>query len=125
MSAPKTIMIVEDEAMIAVHIEVTLTEFGHHVITAATVAEAERLAEAGGIDLAIVDYRLSDGTSETLMGRLQREGVPFIACSGLDEGGRRNAAGEPRYLAKPFTSEALVEAVSAMIGVQRGQHEVH
>ena len=41
MSTSKNILIVEDEMMIALHIEDTLTQLGHHVVTAITTAQAE------------------------------------------------------------------------------------
>src|SRR5262249_3514971 len=85
MSASRRILIVEDEMMIALHIEDTLTQLGHEICTVTTVAHAERMIEASRIDLAIVDYKLTDGNTESLMERLQSEAVPFIVCSGISE----------------------------------------
>src|SRR3569833_2641994 len=118
MTAPsKYIMIVEDEMMIALHIEDTLTQFGHRVITATTKAEAQRLLDTGDVDLAIVDYMVTDGTTETLMQSLQKAGVPFIVCSGIsEEQDVRQRNGHTSFLSMPFSSDSLVDAVSALLG---------
>jgi DNA-binding response OmpR family regulator len=115
MSNSRRILIVEDEMMIALHIEDTLGQLGHDVSTATTIAQAEYLLDEGHVDLAIVDYKLTDGNSEALMERLQQAGVPFIVCSGIsDEEERSKVSSETRFLSKPFTSDALIDAVTAL-----------
>jgi DNA-binding NtrC family response regulator len=84
MSSSKRILIVEDEMMIALHMEDTLAALGHKVTTATTSQEAEQVLEDGRLDLAIVDYRLTHGNTEGLMERLQAARVPFIVCSGMN-----------------------------------------
>jgi len=113
MSTPKRILIVEDEIMISMHMADTLSELGHAVVTASSQRHALATIETAAIDLAIVDYHLSDGTSAQLAAKLHERGVPFIVCSGnsgvaeLDE-----IFGGSTFLAKPFTTEGLVDALS-------------
>jgi DNA-binding response OmpR family regulator len=115
MSASRRILIVEDEMMIALHIEDTLGQLGHDVSTATTLAQAEHLLGEGHVDLAIVDYKLTDGNTEALMERLAQAGVPFIVCSGItEEEEPRKVGSDTRFLSKPFTSDALIEAVTAL-----------
>lgn len=112
MVAPKRILVVEDEIMIAMHIEETLGQLGHEVCTAANVGEAHALLDAGRIDLAIVDYHLQGTTTCGLVQRLHELRVPFIVCSGtagLEELGE--AFQNSPFLAKPFTSDGLLAAV--------------
>ncbi len=126
MSPSKRILIVEDEMMIALHIETTLTELGHKVVTAMTTADAEKAVEACEVDLALVDYKLTDGNSEPLMERLHAAGIPFVVCSGMsDEVQRWSVSRQAPFLAKPFSSEALVETVTALLGIDRGGNHVH
>jgi DNA-binding NtrC family response regulator len=126
MSTSKHILIVEDEMLIALHIEDTLAQLGHQVETALTAAEANHRIEAGGIDLAIVDYNVTDGTTETLMARLQEAGVPFMICSGVTEQAARNGKrADTPFLAKPFSSDALIDAVSALLPTQANRHDCH
>jgi len=115
MPDSRHILIVEDEMMIALHIEDTLGQLGHEVSTATTIAQAEHLLDAGSVDLAIVDYKLTDGNTEALMERLQVAGVPFIVCSGIsEEEERQKGRLETRFLSKPFSSDALIDAVTAL-----------
>ncbi|WP_197421374.1 response regulator [Devosia sp. Root105] len=113
MAAPnKRILVVEDEFMIAMHIEDTLGQLGHQVCLAADVGEARTYLDAGGIDLAIVDYHLQGSTTCGLVQRLNDLKVPFIVCSGtagLEELGE--AFQNSRFLAKPFTTDGLLAAV--------------
>lgn len=115
MSAPKRILVVEDEIMIATYIEDTLAELGHVVVKASTNLEARNIVASGNVDLAIVDYHLRDGPSSDLAAALNRLGVPFVICSGstgvaeLDE-----IFGDTVVLAKPFTTEGLIAAVSKL-----------
>ncbi|WP_055045783.1 response regulator [Devosia sp. A16] len=115
MPTPKRILIVEDEIMISMHMADTLSELGHIVITAPSQRRALAILETAAIDLAIVDYHLSDGTSAQLAATLHERGVPFIVCSGsagvaeLDE-----IFGGSPFLAKPFTTEGLVDALGSL-----------
>ncbi|RYE51571.1 MAG: response regulator [Hyphomicrobiales bacterium] len=114
----KRILIVEDEIMISLHIEDTLAGLGHTVVTASSQREAEAIVDVNVIDLAIIDYHLSDGTSANLADKLKQRRVPFIVCSGsagiseLDE-----IFGGSTFLAKPFTTEGLIDAVTSLSGL--------
>ena len=116
MSDFKTILIVEDEVIIALDMQDTVSERGHRVVLASTLSEAQFILEAGGIDLAILDYHLKDGSTDDLMRRLYDAGVPFIICSGTTE----TVVDFPNapLLAKPFNYDSLLEAVSALAEAQ-------
>ena len=126
MSTSKNILIVEDEMMIALHIEDTLTQLGHHVVTAITTAQAEEVIARDNIELALVDYKLTGGDSEALMGRLQAAGIPFVVCSGIsDESQRGSVSRQAPFLSKPFTSDALIDAVSAITGIRKSNSDLN
>lgn len=115
MSTSKRILVVEDETMIAFHMQDTLSDLGHSVETAATTAEAEAILTASKFDLAVLDYHLKDGTSSQLANRLLTLGVPFVVCSGtagLSELGE--VFQHTTFLPKPFTTDSLIEAVAAV-----------
>lgn len=116
MSAAKQIMIVEDEMIVALDMEGTLTDLGYQVSLATTVDQALKLAASGVIDVAIVDCHLPDGTADELATSLRRAGIPFVVCSGeaLEQLGDV-FQGTP-YLAKPFTTDGLVAAISSLWG---------
>jgi len=115
LSAPKTILIVEDEALVALDMESTLSDLGHETATATTVVDALQLLETGRFGLAIVDYHLKDGSADQLGVALRARNIPFIVCSGsagLQEFGEV-FQGTP-FLAKPFTTDGLLGAVSVL-----------
>lgn len=110
----KRILLVEDEPLISIDIEMTLDQFGHEVFAVSTVAEALERVEAGGVDLAILDYHLKEADTTEVAARLRQVDVPFIVCSGsvgLDALDR--AFPGASFLAKPFSTDGLLQAVNA------------
>src|SRR5690349_22429742 len=85
-SKPVTILIVEDEALVASYIEEVLAESGFRVAgVAASGPEALSLAEETQPRLALVDIRLTgpiDGIELACVLR-QKFGIPSIFLSGL------------------------------------------
>ena len=58
------VLIVEDDALIAMHLAMVVAEFGHDVCaTAATAAEAIALAALHNPDVVLMDIRLAQGSS--------------------------------------------------------------
>lgn len=109
----RRILLVEDEALISLDIEATLADLGHEVAIAPTVAEALAMVEAGGLHLAILNYRLKNGNTTAVAARLREAGVAFIVCSGSFEVSELNAAfAGVRVLSKPFSTDSLIEAVA-------------
>ena len=78
------VLIVEDEALIAMHIQLMLEEFGHHVCgVAASAQEAIALAAANVPDIALMDIHLAGGSSGIDAARelFERHGVSCIFLS--------------------------------------------
>jgi DNA-binding NtrC family response regulator len=109
----KRILVVEDEPLISMDIETMLTELGHEVISTPSVKETLDVLEAISFDLAILDYKVSDGDTTALATDMKRRGLPFIVCSG-SEGLTEfsEAFAGARFLAKPYTSEGLLGALT-------------
>ncbi len=112
MTAPRQILVVEDEPLIAMMLEDLLETLGHQVVgTADSVADALARVSAGGFDLAILDVNLRDGeASWPVADALADGGTRFILATG---GG---AAAPPRHdgartLAKPYTLADLERAL--------------
>ena len=118
MNSPLSILIVEDEPLIAMMLEDFVDTLGHTVAgTADCVSDALRAVEAGGIDMAILDVRLRSGEpSWPVADRLADQGVPFLISTGghVDPPPARHA-GRPQ-LGKPFTMEGIETAISAVRG---------
>jgi CheY-like chemotaxis protein len=116
-SKPVSILIVEDEALIASYIEEVLGGSGFHVAgIAASGPEALSLAAENHPSLALVDIRLTgpiDGIELACLLR-QRFGLPAIFLSGLadaDTTARAQTAQPLGFLPKPFLPSQVFNAI--------------
>ena len=116
-SKPASILIVEDEALVASYIEEVLGESGYRIAgIAASGPEALSLAEETRPQLALVDIRLTgpiDGIELACVLR-QKFAIPAIFLSGLadDETSRRAQIAEPLgFLRKPFRPSRVFNAI--------------
>jgi DNA-binding response OmpR family regulator len=121
MTSPLSILIVEDEPLIAMMLEDFLQELGHRVAAIAESVEgALARVEAGGFDIAILDVHLRGGaTSWPVADRMAAAGLPFILATGghLDPPPARHA-GAP-VLGKPFTMDEVRAALDAATAALR------
>ncbi len=108
MTQSLSILLVEDEPLIAMMMEDIVDALGHRVAgTADTVPAAIALVERGGFDLAILDVRISDGASWPIADALADRAIPYmLATGGHVEPPPARHAGAP-VLNKPFTLDGL------------------
>jgi CheY-like chemotaxis protein len=109
----RSILIVEDEPLIAMMLEDFLDSLGHTVAgTCDTVAEALDRVGKGGFDIAIIDVNLNGERVWPVADRLAAQGVPYIlATGGHIEPPPPEHAGVP-VLSKPFTLDAIEPALT-------------
>jgi CheY-like chemotaxis protein len=109
-----SVLIVEDEPLIAMMLEDFLDSLGHKVAgTVETVADAVAKVEQGGFDVAILDVHLKDREKVwPVADRLADSGVPFVLATGghVDPPPARHA-GAP-VLNKPYTLDAIDPALA-------------
>jgi DNA-binding response OmpR family regulator len=83
MAEGRSILIVEDEPLIAMMLEDFLETLGHRIHASCdNVASAMGAAESGGFDVAILDVNLKGEAVWPVARRLQEQGVPFVIASG-------------------------------------------
>ncbi|PZO06733.1 MAG: response regulator [Alphaproteobacteria bacterium] len=118
------ILIIEDEAIVAMELRFVLEDLGHEVIGMASDARAARKAvDAGDVDLALVDIHLSDGPTGIELGRhlAQDQGVTVVYMTAnpgmLGEG----VAGTIGVLSKPTDERAVQTAVDYALRCRSGQ----
>ena len=121
-----SILVVEDDFLVASEMEVALQLAGYTVVgVAASADEAIALAQGTRPDLAIIDIRLHgirDGVDAALV--LYRDhAIPCVfATAHADEAVRaRAAAAAPRgWLQKPYTMPLLIELVRRALAPPHG-----
>jgi DNA-directed RNA polymerase specialized sigma24 family protein len=111
-----SVLIIEDEPIIALDLEALVKDLGHDVAgVAATRSEAIALAQASRPGLVLADVRLADGSSgiDAVADILVSFDVPVIFITAYPERLLSGERPEPAYLiTKPF----LAETVKATIG---------
>ena len=115
--AGRTVLIVEDEPLIALDILTTFRRAGATTVAARSLAEAHRLVEQENLSAAVLDFRLGDGDAEQLCHRLTERQVPFVLHSGYSHVGV--SGGKGVSVPKPATSDTLIRAVISLLQ-QRG-----
>jgi CheY-like chemotaxis protein len=121
------ILLVEDEAVMALGVQCELEAAGHEIIWASTWAEASSTLRGAGPGLAalVTDVNLGPGPDGYDVANLAREIRPdipvvYMTASPAAEFLRRGTPGG-RLLAKPFRPPDLVGVVSQMLGQACGQ----
>jgi AraC-like DNA-binding protein/CheY-like chemotaxis protein len=118
---PASVLVVEDEMVVARDLQETLTEMGYRVPAVAGDAdEALYLAELHEPDLVLIDIVLRgrrDGVALARALREERPGALVFATSHADAGtiARARTARPNGYLVKPFTPEAVRAAVETAL----------
>ena len=117
----RSILIVEDEPLIALDIADALQQAGAAVLTTDTLKHALVEVERPGIAGAIVDRALKDGDTTPLCERLNERGIPFMVYSGFSQTGRGACALAP-HLEKPATDAQLVMAMVNLLLRRPAKH---
>jgi DNA-binding response OmpR family regulator len=115
----RSILVVEDELLIAMDIAQALERAGANATMTTTVRHALILIEHDGLAGAIMDHALSDGDSTKLCMRLKERGIPYLSYSGYEpvEGASKDAP----HIMKPVSMDTLM---SAMEGLMAGPARV-
>ncbi len=116
-AAAATILVVEDEFLVAMQIEAALNAAGWSVIgPVGTLAAAVRLAREASCQCAVLDVNLRGERVDEVAAVLFERGIPFLFASGY---GRENLPPLFRetidFLAKPFSDQTLVQTVKKLL----------
>jgi DNA-binding response OmpR family regulator len=115
------VLVVEDEAIVAIDIADQLTEAGFQVVgPAPSVAKALKLIEHEGCDVAVLDVNLRDETAEPVARELRLRRTPFLFLSAVSRDQLPLGFNEETLLAKPARPAVLVAAVQASIAESSG-----
>ena len=112
----RSILVVEDEPLIAMMLEDFLETLGHEVhATCGSLADALEEAEKGGFDVAILDVNLNGESAWPVARKLREKKVPFvIATGGHVEPPPAEFADVP-LIEKPYTVDRVTPALDAVL----------
>ena len=101
-------LLVEDEALVAMMIQECLAEFGYQVIgPISTASEAVAKAKDGRFDAAVLGINLGDGPVYSAADILAARGVPLVFVTGYDADSVDRRFRKIPILRKPFERERL------------------
>ncbi len=109
----RSVLVVEDELLIAMDIAQALERAGANATTTTTVHHALILVEHDGLAAAIMDHALKDGDSTELCARLKERGIPYVSYSGFDP--VKGASMDAPHIMKPESMDVLMSAVEELL----------
>ena len=108
--AGRSVLIVEDEPLIAFDIIQAFEGAGAEVKAARTLAEAKCLVEGDGLSGAVIDFGLGNDEADGLCDRLTERKIPFVLHSGFSHVG--DACRSGIVVPKPANPTRLVDALA-------------
>ena len=120
-----TVLVVDDEPLIAMALEAMLEDAGYGVATAANGRQGlERLAEAPRPDLVLLDMMMPVMNGPAMLAAMAADpelrGIPVVVLSSLpEEAVRARAQGVAAILLKPCTAEQVLNAIARVLGGAR------
>lgn len=111
---PLDVLIVEDEALLAMELEGLVEDAGHSVVGWATNSvEAKRLVDGVRADVAFVDVHLTDGPTGVEVAEYIREtkGSMVVFMTANPKRVPEHFAGAVGIIAKPYTMNGLMAAL--------------
>ena len=117
MAGGRSILIVEDEPLIAMMLEDFLDSRGHKVRgTCDTVQGALDEVEKGGFDLAILDVNLKGENVWPVASKLREKKVPFVIATGGHVDPPPPEFNDAPVIEKPYTVDRVTPAIAAAVG---------
>jgi len=116
METGRSVMLVEDEPMIALMVEDMLGAEGFELIGLFTRnADALTFLSDHRPDLAVVDFSLADGGADPLARNLRERRIPFLIISGFSRSVAGGMFDGAPWLEKPFSREQFSSQICACL----------
>lgn len=113
--AGRTILVAEDEMVLAMMLEDMLQDAGCQVVCAPSVGRGLELANGREFDAAVLDVNLNGVRSYVLADRLAERGVPYLFATGYGDADlRARYPGRP-IVAKPYLDREIVAALASVL----------
>ncbi len=112
----RSILVVEDEPLIALEMTALFESAGAKVLPARTLAESVGLIGQARVSAAVLDYGLGNDSVLTLCDYLRDRGIPFMFYTG--HGHVQGSYPKVVVVQKPASGDALLAAMARLV-VQR------
>lgn len=111
--AGKRILVVEDEAMVAVMVEDMLNDLGAIVVgPAGSISEGLTLANQEDLDAALLDINVRSERIDPVADKLRARNIPIVFATGYGTAHLRDGS---TMIQKPYTQEKLAEALQGIL----------
>ncbi|WP_426123041.1 response regulator [Pararhizobium sp. PWRC1-1] len=108
----KRILVVEDEVLLAMHLEDLLIEMGHEVVgPAIRIVEALKFARQADLDFAVLDVNVAGSQSFPVADVLLARAIPFVFATGYGAEGFLDRYRDHPTLRKPYEPRELQRAI--------------
>lgn len=111
----RTILLVEDEMMVAMLLETALENEGCNVISAGFLEKATLLAAERAVDAAVLDVNLHGKRSYPVADVLASRDIPFVFSTAYGNEELRDRYPDRPVLAKPYQPADLIAALLALL----------
>jgi PAS domain S-box-containing protein len=112
----KRVLVIEDEPLVAMDLESSLTAAGCEVVgTAGTLREAQALCADAQCDAALVDVNLAGQPVDELAATLTKRNIPFAFVTGYGRDALPQGFRDAVVLTKPFEQTGLVATVELLV----------
>jgi DNA-binding response OmpR family regulator len=116
------VLVVEDDALVAMLAQECLEEAGYTVVAVASgLQDALALATSLELDAAVLDLNLRGEMSFPVVQVLRRRHVPFLICSGYDTTKMSALPQDIPALSKPVSPQRLTAALAETIRAFRAE----
>ena len=110
-----SILIVEDEPLIALDLHAALSAAGAGIIAATDIAEALRLIRRNVVSAAVLDVNIGDRDCTAVCQALLHNGIPFLFHTGYPDAPIVRAWPEIPVLRKPISHAEVVDRVADIV----------
>jgi CheY-like chemotaxis protein len=111
------ILLVEDEALIAIMASMSLEDVGFHVTVASDGQQGFEIAMQDRPDVIITDFMMPKMSGLEMIAKLREKGfsAPIILATAIQEKMLPMQEGYDLYVPKPYLEAQLIEAVTRFI----------
>ena len=111
--AGRSILIVEDEPLIALDIVTAFEKAGAVALTARSLVDAIHLVEHDGLSAVVLDFGLGKDDAAVVCGRLTERNIPFVLHSGYAHASDACRGGA--VIPKPADPATLVTTIAGLL----------